>query len=238
MLNVGGTGGGQKFEYPNHSGTMCKNTLKIIKKIRRRTRNLKHEPVMRQQIGAQEIDQGRHNMILDMLDIGVVQVHTANYYVTPKTTVSSIIRGGRVEKQYETRGRKKKLSSGGTKSLLKVVDELSFKPVSKIASAFNQFSPIPVSKLTVRHGLKDDGIQNYTAVSKLHLSPKRIKANLRWATIHKEWDNNQWNKVVFSDEQSFTVRPTSLKKLTWRKANKKFELRNLVPTFKSGYVAL
>ena len=42
---------------------------------------------------------------------------------------------------------------------------------------------------------------------------------------------------MFGNESSFTVRPTSLKKLIWRKANTKFELRNLLPTFKSGYVS-
>ena len=30
----------------------------------------------------------------------------------------------------------------------------------------------------------------------------------------EEWDRNQWDKVIFSDETLFTVRPTSLKKLS------------------------
>ncbi len=51
----------------------------------------------------------------------------------------------------------------------------------------------------------------------------------------EQWDDSQWNRVVSSDESSFTVRPTSLKKRIWREANTKFELRNLDPTFKSRY---
>ena len=64
-----------------------------------------------------------------------------------------------------------------------------------------------------------------------------MKARLQWANLYEQWDNSQWKRVVFTDESSFTVRPTSLKKRIWRKANTKFELRNLVPTFKSGYVS-
>ena len=59
-----------------------------------------------------------------------------------------------------------------------------------------------------------------------------MKARLQWANTHKEWDNDQWNKVVFSYESSFTVRPTSLKKRIRRKASTMFDLRNLIPTFK------
>ena len=39
-----------------------------------------------------------------------------------------------------------------------------------------------------------------------------MKERLEWANVHKEWDKGQWNKVVFIDESSVTVRPTSLKK--------------------------
>ena len=59
-----------------------------------------------------------------------------------------------------------------------------------------------------------------------------MKARLQWAIAHKEWDKDQWNKVVFSEESSFTVRPTSLKKRIWRKNNTRFDLRNSIPTFK------
>ena len=214
--------------------------LIIKRKITQITGNPKQEV---RKLGSKEVSKERQQMILDMVDIGVKQVDIANYCHMPKSKISNIVKAGRIEKEAETRGRNRKLSSRDTRSLLKVADKLRFKPAHKIASVHNQFSPIPVSIRTVRRTLKDNGIRNYIASSKLFLSPKNLKARLEWANIHEkwdknEWDKNEWDRVVFSDESSFTVRPISLKKRIWRKANTKFQLRNLVYTFKSGYVPL
>ena len=46
------------------------------------------------------------------------------------------------------------------------------------------------------------------------------------------------DKVLFSDESSFTVRLKKLRKRVWRKQGKYFDVQNIVPTFKSGYVAI
>ncbi len=43
---------------------------------------------------------------------------------------------------------------------------------------------------------------------------------------------------MFSDESSFTVRPTNLRAPVWRKEATRYDTANLVPTFKSGYVSL
>lgn len=101
------------------------------------------------------------------------------------------------------RGRNKRLSPRFTESLLKVVDDLRFKSVSEIASTFSQLAPTSVSIRTVRRTLKENRIQNYTAIRKPCLSPKNMKACLRWSNVHKEWDNDQWNKFVFCEESWF-----------------------------------
>ena len=61
---------------------------------------------------------------------------------------------------------------------------------------------------------------------------------MRWACKHVKWTQNQWDIVIFSDESSFTVRPTALRKRVWREANTRYHLNNLVPTFKSDFVSL
>ena len=212
--------------------------LKIKRKITQTTGNPKQELVMGSKLRSKEVSKERRQMILDMVDIGLKQVDTANYYHMAKSTISNIVKAGRIEKEAETRGQNRNLSSRDTRILLKVVDKLRFKPVHRIASANNQFAPDPVSVRTVRRTLKDNGIRNYTNSSKPYLSPKNLKARLEWANIHEEWDSNEWDRVVFSDESLFTVRPKSLKKRIWRKANTKFQLRNFAHTFKSGYVPL
>ena len=131
---------------------------------------------MGRKIGAKEVNQERREKILAMVDISVKQIDIANYYGMTKTTVSSIIRSERFEEQEETIGRKKKLSPRDTRSFLEVADKLRFKPVSRIASTYNQFAPILLSTRTVRRTLKENGIQNYTAMPKPYLSPKKYES--------------------------------------------------------------
>ena len=179
--------GGQKSRNPNsYSVYHLDCVLKIKRKITQITGNPKQEVVMWRKLGSKEVSKERRQMILDMVDIGVKQVDIANYYHMPESTISNIVKAGRIEKEAKTRVCNRKLSSRDTRSLLKVADKLRFKPVHKIASTYNQFAPVPVSVRTVRRTLKDNGIPNYTASSKLYLSPKNLKARLEWANIHEE----------------------------------------------------
>ena len=178
--------GRQNLEYPDYcSSSKCKKAPKIIKKIDQTTKNPEHEPVIGLKIVPKEVDHERRCMMLNMVDIGVKHIDIANYYRMPKTSVSSIRRSGRVEKQEETRGRKNKLPYRVTRSLLEVMEKLGFEPAKKIESTFNQFALILTSIRTVRKTLKENGIQNYTAMSKPYLSLRNTKESLQCATIHK-----------------------------------------------------
>ena len=152
--------------------------LKIKRKITQITGNPKQEVVMGSKLGSKEVSKERRQIILDMVDIGVKQVDIANYYHMTKSTISNIVKARRIEKEAETRGRNRRLSSRDTRILLKVVDKLRFKPVHRIASTYNQFAPDPVSVRTVRRTLKDNGIRNYRDLSKPYLSPKNLKTGL------------------------------------------------------------
>ena len=103
------------------------------------------------------------------------------------------------------------MSPRDTRKLMKVVDEQRFKPLHTITSTYNQFAPVKVSERTVRRTLKRNGINNYVAVSKPYLSSKNLRDRLIWANHHDGWDNMLWDKVVFSDKSSFTVRTTTNK---------------------------
>ncbi len=177
-------------------------------------------------------------MILDMLDLGVRQVEIAQSYDMPKSTISNIFKCKLVDEEAETRGRNKKISLWDTRSILKVADELHFKPAHKIASTYNRFVPISVRVSPLRGTLKNNGVQNYSAASKPYISLRIMKSRLQWADPHEQWGKNQEDRVVLSCGSLFTVRPTSFKKRIWRKTSTKFDSRNLGPTYKSGYVSL
>ena len=54
----------------------------------------------------------------------------------------------------------------------------------------------------------------------------------------QQWTVEQWNKVAFTDESSFTLRPMKNYARIWRREGTRYAAKNLIPTFKSGYVSL
>ena len=197
----------------------------------------KPEAVMDRQVGSKQLSHEVRTSILDMYDDGVKQCDVAEYYKLHRSTVSKIIKRGRIQKS-ERRGRKKILSPRDTRKYMKVVGEQRFKPIPTITASYNQFAPVKVSARTIRRTLKSNGISNYVAASKSYRSSKDLRNRLIWANHRYKWGNVQWDKFVFRNESSFTIRPTTYKKRFWRKAKRNFNLHNLVPTFKSGYVTV
>ncbi len=56
--------------------------------------------------------------------------------------------------------------------------------------------------------------------------------------MHRDWEMRQWGKVAFSDESTFTLKPTSLRKRVWREQGECYRTFNMVPTFKSGFESI
>ena len=56
--------------------------------------------------------------------------------------------------------------------------------------------------------------------------------------MHLSWTHSGRDKVAFSDESSFTVKPASLRKRVWRKEGGRYRTVNIVPMFKPGYVCI
>ncbi len=124
----------------------------------------------------------------------------------PQSTVTNIIRRGKSNSTMK-RGRKQKSSDRSIINLLSCARSNRFNSDSMITTKFNEFSTAKVCVNTVRSIPHRHGFKNYIAVCKPYLSPRNIKQRKKWTRLHQSWGDLQWDKVVFSDESSFTVRP-------------------------------
>ena len=119
-----------------------------------------------------------------------------------------------------------------------MVKKYRFKPIHQVASIFRTASGERLCVKTIRRVCHANGIRNYNAVSKPYLTKKHVASRLNWAVTRRNWMVTDWGNVMFSDESSFTIRPTKLRARVWRKEGTRYNPDNLVPTFKSGYVSL
>ena len=107
-----------------------------------------------------------------------------------------------------------------------------------IATQFRTVHGTKLSVRTIRRYLHSSGIRSYVAASKPHFTLKHINARLNWCTERCVWSIAEWNKVAFTDEASFTLRPLKNYVRVWRCEGTRYESRNMVSTFKSGFVSL
>ncbi len=81
---------------------------------------------MGRQRGAEKISGERRQTILGIHDIGIRQSDIVRYYEMLQSTVSKIIRRGRIQKRTINSRQKMKLTPRATKTLLKTISENKF----------------------------------------------------------------------------------------------------------------
>jgi len=62
-----------------------------------------------------------------------------------------------------------------------------------------------ISESTVRNRLKEANLNGQVACKKPYLRTVNKKKRLQWAKEHEHWTVEDWKKVVWSDESSFTL---------------------------------
>ena len=178
--------------------------------------------------------------VLELQKAGMTHLSIYEQLSVPRSTVSNIIRRSSSEQMSlkQRRGRKLKLNPRCRRRLLRMMDDNGFKPLHVIAQNFRTANGGRICTRTIQRYIHRAGMRSYSAVPKPYLTAKHIQARLHWAIVRQSWMQTDWEKVMSSDESSFTVRPIHLGKRVWRKEGTRFRTSNLVPNFKSGYVSL
>ena len=76
---------------------------------------------------------------------------------------------------------------------------------SEVAAEFWEVSNRQISIRTVWARLEEAGLKECKARKKPYLSEVNKKKRLLWAKEHQDWTDEDWAKVVWSDESNFEV---------------------------------
>lgn len=79
------------------------------------------------------------------------------------------------------------------------------KTASEVAAEFREASNKKISNRTVRTRLVEAGLKGCKARKKPYLSEINRKKRILWAKEHQNWTDEDWAKVVWSDESNFEV---------------------------------
>ena len=198
--------------------------------------------VMARKKGSKNVSADLKNRIIDLLRSGMTRKQVAGFYDIPLNTVKSIIRRRNKEATNKNsitkQGRKRLLGPRCVRRLLNFVRKNNKQPLFYIAANFKTIDGSNLSQKTIKRYLHRNGIRSYIAASKPYLTSKHIAARLNWCITRQQWSMQQWKNVAFSDESSFTLKPIKNHSRVWRLNNTRYANRNMVPTFKSGFVSL
>lgn len=131
-------------------------------------------------------------------------------------------------------GRKPKLDSRQKRSLKRIVRKDRRITAVKATASLNDSLEEPVSTRTVRRELHKMGMHGRAAIKKPLIRPANAAKRNRWCKAHKDWRIAQWKKVVYSDESTFTLFPTTGRVYVWRTPKEAYDLDCLKPTVKHG----
>lgn len=118
-------------------------------------------------------------------------------------------------------GRPRKTTRRDDRAIARRADALDEPSTRTIAAEIKtEHSSASISKETVRRRLKEEGEVARRRLPKPRLTKKQMKARLQWAREHLEWTQEQWDRVLWSDESPFTVHPTPSRKFRWVRKGK------------------
>lgn len=180
-----------------------------------------------------EFDRGR---IVGARQAGASIADTCELFDVSKATVCRVMAGFNVGKTSpgKSSGRPKKLSSRQQRSLKRTVTTDRRISAVKATAELNDSCDKPVSTRTVRRELHQMDLHGRAAIAKPLIRAPNAVARKKWCKEHLGWTADEWKKVVWSDESSFTLFPTTGRVYVWRSPNEAYNQECLLPTVKHG----
>jgi len=143
-----------------------------------------------------------------------------------------------LKKKFERHGTVKRLAgSGRPRKTSKAIDDQikeahdsdRFKTSVETADEFN------LSAKTVRRRLAERGLNARRPAVKPRLTAEHKQLRLKWAKKYRRFTWEDWKKVIFSDETSFSVSQTGRGSWCYRYKNERYQENTILEKINRGY---
>ncbi|KAK6314675.1 hypothetical protein J4Q44_G00142040 [Coregonus suidteri] len=91
-----------------------------------------------------------------------------------------------------------------------------------------------VSKKTISNTLRRHGLKSCSARKVPLLKPARVQARLKFANDHLDDPEEEWERVMWSDEPKIELFGLNSTRHVWRKKKNEYNPKNTIPTVKHG----
>ncbi|GFU06236.1 transposable element Tcb2 transposase [Trichonephila clavipes] len=104
----------------------------------------------------------------------------------------------------------------------------------EIARHTTQATGRPISRFTVARRLHGGGLFARRPVLCVPLTPAHRRRRSLWCREHRNWRDNEWGRVLFTDESRFSLKSDSHRILIWRERGSRNHLSNIIERDRYG----
>ncbi|GFX34049.1 transposable element Tcb2 transposase [Trichonephila clavipes] len=104
----------------------------------------------------------------------------------------------------------------------------------EIARHTTQATGRPISRFTVARRLHDGGLFARRPVRCVPLTPAHRRRCSLWCREHRNWRDNEWGRVLFTDERRFSLSSDSHRILIWRERESRNHPSNIIERDRYG----
>jgi transposase len=193
--------------------------------------------------------QGTHNtapnlrsLICSKAEAGVPLPEIADFTGVSLRTVQRLLKNHK-ERGYDEdaprSGRPSKLDDRSLRHLNIILEGQRRQSLPVLTNIVNTFTTSPISTRTVQRAITNKlGMNAYIAAKKPFINKVQKHKRLLWARDHRTWGEEDWKRVIWTDESSVEIGKDSRAGWVWRRPGERYLGKCLTPTFKSGRQSL
>lgn len=139
------------------------------------------------------------NNIKHLFEKGMSQRSISKTLKIPKSTVGDQLKKMKLKRK-DSGGRPKILSERDEIFCAKQMTSGKTSTIVQLSKELKTSFDISAGRNTISRSLKNRGVMSGEKKKKPLLSQKNIKERLQFAKSHQDWTEDDWNRVIFSDE--------------------------------------
>ena len=172
--------------------------------------------------------------VIKLFEEGKTQAKIANICCLSQPSVSNVIKEWKITNcvtcHKKGAGRPKVTNPRSLRILRRIISKEPFSSIAEYTHALNE-KGLDISRATVHRRMGDLNYLSRVPNKKPLLNKKQRLRRMKWAKIYQKMDTNFWNRIVFSDECSFTL-PMSKNGKVWRKQSEEYSPKCIRRTVK------
>lgn len=150
------------------------------------------------------------------------------------TTVNNIRNQMKERPAASKSGRPQLLTDSEKRYIARLIDRDKAKHAVDVAKVFNKDRDVPVSTQTIRRALRDAGLKAKTKKKKPAISKVNKNKRLKWALEHEQWTEDDWKRVIWSDETKINRFGSDGNRYSWVRTDTSLQPKLIEPTVKFG----